>query len=104
MNCINCKYWQGTKYSKWGDCMRVLFSIEPQLKQCKSTAPGLEGVPMWIPFDPNHMRYFNKNSEILSLLRKVNKHLPDKVRIVRVNKKKFYQTNKNYNCDYYKGT
>ena len=58
MNCKDCKYWQGTKRDEWGDCYRVLGTIEPKLFLCyKEIYEGAR--EYWrVPFDPHDVKYW----------------------------------------------
>lgn len=101
MMCKDCSFWNGTKYSEWGDCYRVIFKLEPRLKNCKSTIDGVSNYYMWEPFDPNDLQYFSKNNEIKNLLRNLKKKLPDGVRVQRINKNDFFQTRRDFICKCY---
>jgi len=98
MKCSECKHWSGNKYTDYGDCYRVIFELEPKLRNCKSTIDGLKGVPMWTPFDPHDLQYFNKNNEVKKLLRQLKTRLPEQVRVKTINKLDYFQTNKDMEC------
>ena len=46
--CAKCKHWQGTRYSKEGDCYHVIGALLPELNKCYI------GSLRWsVPFDPH---------------------------------------------------
>lgn len=52
--CLTCKHWQGTKYSKWGDCHYVCADMNSDLLNEKN----LFGCKLTVPFDPHDIKYF----------------------------------------------
>jgi hypothetical protein len=62
MKCKDCKHWQGTKYSKWGDCNRVVLALEPNLGYCfLSNEYGTVERYFTVPFDPHDVKYWSVN-------------------------------------------
>ena len=62
MNCKNCKHWQGTKYSEWGDCYCIIRHIEPNLEACYlSNEYGTVIRYFSVPFDPHDYKYWSLN-------------------------------------------
>ena len=56
MKCNECRHWQGTKYSTFGDCFRVVMALSPELETC-----FLDGVNFSVPFDPHDVKYWVHN-------------------------------------------
>jgi len=62
MKCKDCKHWQGTKYSEWADCYRIVRDLEPDLECCYLTnAHGTVTEYFTVPFDPHDIKYWNFN-------------------------------------------
>jgi hypothetical protein len=117
MKCKDCKHWQGSKYSEWGDCNRVVAHLEPLLLDCFLTNEyGTVERFFTVPFDPHDVKYWFRNVSWLKLYTKILPlDLPSGVRIVeevkddiifdsqngeRIGKLrlKYFQTNKEYTC------
>ena len=81
MKCKNCPYWQGIKYSEWGDCYRVLSEIEPELLTLtKNEILGDEESPeiqFTVPFDPHDVSYWHHLEEFVILYAKALSNLPN---------------------------
>lgn len=52
--CLNCKRWQGTKHSKWGDCHYICADLDPGIL----LNVNLFGWNLTVPFDPHDVKYF----------------------------------------------
>lgn len=59
MKCHECSYWQGGKYSQWGDCYRVIGILEPRLFNCVDD----NYCRFNVPFDPHRTKYFNGSAQ-----------------------------------------
>lgn len=62
--CVNCKHWQGTKYSMMGLCQHFVGYIEPSLFELKS----IHGWDFKVPFDPHDVKYFPEAQDALKSL------------------------------------
>lgn len=118
MDCKNCKYWQGTKYSEWGDCYRVVAELEPYLLDCYQTNEhGTVDKFFEVPFDPHDAKYWINNSSWKKLYKNAYwGPLPPGVKVIeetvndvifdsqngeRVGKLKlrYFRTHKEYECN-----
>jgi hypothetical protein len=62
MKCKDCSYWQGNKYSEWGDCFRVIGRLQPHLLSCCTTNEhGTVEKFFEVPFDPHDYKYWSLN-------------------------------------------
>ena len=118
MKCKNCKHWQGTKYSEWGDCYRVVSTLEPELENCCLTNEyGTIVGRFTLPFDPHDAKYWTFNPFWSRLYDAIG--LVDGVRAIEETKDdiifdhqngervgkltlKFFQTHKEYECESHK--
>lgn len=117
MQCFNCKHWQGNKYTKWGDCFRVIAKLEPKLCDYYLTN-DYETVEQFfsVPFDPHELKYWIYNPHWLKLYNNVGSGCPTGVRMKvqsrddimydnkggeRTGKLKlrYFQTHKDYSCE-----
>ena len=77
VKCIDCKYWQGSKHApcfkkedhKWGDCFRVIETLEPRLMNFTSRL----GYRFNTPFDPHDAKYFIHNPGFYKLYKKLSR-------------------------------
>jgi hypothetical protein len=120
MKCRDCKYWQGTKYSEWGDCNRVVAHLEPLLLDCYQTNEyGTIERFFTVPFDPHDAKYWSGNSSWRTLYTEILINPLSTHRLVRVVeetkddiifdnqngerigklKVKYFQTNTEYECN-----
>jgi hypothetical protein len=129
MMCKECKHWQGTKYSEWGDCHRVVAQLQPLLLDCYQTNEyGTIERFFTVPFDPHDAKYWSGSSSWRKLYNEIPNldpwvsplrsdwKLPEGVRVIvetkddiifdnqngeRIGKLKvkYFQTNKNYDCE-----
>lgn len=69
MNCGNCKHWQGTKYSNYGDCYYLPWVIHPELDNTKLDKEDkhryITGKLITPPFDPHDVKHIEPNSLFL---------------------------------------
>lgn len=54
MKCQTCKHWQGTKYSIWGDCYRVISQFVPEVVHFYKEDSQGNRTYFEIPFDPHY--------------------------------------------------
>lgn len=114
MQCKDCKHWQGTKYSEWGDCYRVVAHLEPLLLDCYLTNEyGTVERFFTVPFDPHDAKYWSGNSSWKTLYDRIsdphviiieetkNDIIFDNQNGERIGKLKlkYFQTNKEYECN-----
>lgn len=117
MECRNCKFWQGTKYSEWGDCYRVISQLDDDITSCYlANEYGTIERFFSVPFDPHEVKYWIRSPSFLKIYGKIGDKLPFlgvRVEIVRKDdivydtkngertgklKLKFFQTHKDYSC------
>jgi hypothetical protein len=118
MKCKRCKHWQGTKYSEWGDCYRVILALNPELETCFiSNEHGTVTRNFQVPFDPHDIKYWmepgfkaiydNMKTENMAVLGvKVVETITDDIIYDRDNgervgklKIKYFQIHKEYECN-----
>lgn len=119
MKCKDCKNWQGTKYSQWGDCYRVVLALNPDLECCfLSNEHGTVEQYFTVPFDPHDVKYWNfnpywktlydamSNKSIAQLGVRVQEDTVDDIIFDRENgervgrlKLKYFQTHRGYECN-----
>jgi hypothetical protein len=81
MQCRDCKYWQGSSYSQWADCYRIIADIEPKLLTLtRNEILGDEDstlIPFTVPFDPHDVYLWHHLEEFNLLYTNVLAHLPN---------------------------
>ena len=103
MKCSDCKFWQGGKYSEYGDCYRVIVKLEPGLDGCyQDSEEGPEsGIYFKVPFDPHDVKEYWVNHPFLRKLIKDAhfKALATKgIRLESQDGCTFIQTKRDYSC------
>ena len=64
MQCRDCKFWQGNKYSKKScDCYRVIAHLNPDILNCTYTTEDGDEVKFTLPFDPHDHPHWMQRSE-----------------------------------------
>ena len=60
MQCKGCRYWQGCRHSKKGDCYRVIAEKEPLVMDMFLEDEWGERIYFSLPFDPNQAPLWKK--------------------------------------------
>ena len=113
-NCGNCKHWQGKE--KWGDCYRVIGSLQPKLFLCYNQLDEDTKEYFKVPFDPHDIKYWIYNDRFMTLYlmtlalsikpglhrvsvmeedMKYDQHGAERLAVVKLH---YFQTNKDYKC------
>ena len=116
-NCGNCKHWQGKE--EWGDCYRVIGSLQPKLFLCYNQLDEDTREYFKVPFDPHDIKYWWYNDRFMQLYSnivwseelmvhkvqldrvreedmKYDQHGAERVAVVKLH---YFQTNRDYTCD-----
>ena len=116
-NCGNCKYWQGKE--EWGDCYRVIGSLQPKLFLCYNQLDEDTREYFKVPFDPHDIKYWWYNDRFMQLYSnivwseelmvhkvqldrvreedmKYDQHGAERLAVVKLH---YFQTNKDYKCN-----
>jgi len=115
-NCGNCKHWQGKE--EWGDCYRVIASLQPKLFLCYNQIDEDTREYFKVPFDPHDVKYWVYNNRFLNLYHKAtwdvwlgsglicyvikeedmkyDQHGAERLAVVKLH---YFQTNKDYVCN-----
>ena len=115
-NCGNCKHWQGKE--EWGDCYRVVGSLQPKLFLCYNQLDEDTREYFKVPFDPHDVKYWVYNNRFLNLYHKAtwdvwlgsglmcyvikeedmkyDQHGAERLAVVKLH---YFQTNKDYACE-----
>ena len=109
--CLNCKYWQGKE--EWGDCFRVIASLQPKLFLCYNQIDEDTREYFKVPFDPHDVKYWVYNERFMKLYHNVERnkyvgrsmvkeedmkydqHGAERLAVVKLH---YFQTNKDYKC------
>ena len=103
MNCAQCRYWQGGKYSEFGDCYRVVVKLSPNLDGCcqeSEDRPDSE-IYFTVPFDPHDVKeYWTNHPFLRRLLNLAYKKAVDidGLRVEGQDGCTFIQTRRDYSC------
>lgn len=114
-NCSNCKHWQGRE--EWGDCYRVIGSLQPKLFLCYNQVDEVTKQYWNVPFDPHDVKYWIYNERFMKLYQnitwgiwgsglicyiikeedmKYDQHGAERVAVVKLH---YFQTNKYFTCN-----
>lgn len=74
MKCSECRWWCG-KVNDWGDCHRVITTIQPDLLTCH-----FKGMYFKESYDPHDFKYWKYHPRTANLLKKTYMSLPKGVR------------------------
>jgi len=123
MKCNTCKYWNGTRMSKKGDCGMIIQDIVPTIKE----SVDFNGWKIGFPHDPHDSKYFVMDDVYNKAIQQLKTmDLPDGVSLQisketdltfvrkiandfciiegtpRIVKLPYIQTNREYHCEHYK--